>query len=176
MIYGVVAAFAFIILSSVGNENVDSGINVGLVVPKGEFSEYLEQGYIAGFNIISRPDELDDFDVGIGTTFSQHFYSGNSGREDIKIIEVSAGPNFYFRKNKLRFIGSVGWGIYFANPNNYESSAYVFNTGFYVGGGINFSLNNKIQIDIIPKYHRLMYPGSNSYLYTLGAYFYFSIK
>ncbi len=176
MVYGIVAAFTFMVLTSFSNDKVDSGFNAGYAFPRKDFTEFLETGYIIGINIISRPDESDNFDVKIGTSFSQHYYSGKPGSDGVKIIEFSAGPNFYFRDNKIRYIGAVGWGIYLANPENNSTYSYLFNTGFYFGSGISISPNRKFQIDLIPKYHRLLYPGSHSYFLTLSAYIYFSIK
>jgi opacity protein-like surface antigen len=188
-----VVILGIIMMASLTHAQLSNSISIlggaGLFVPVGDSSEYVTNGLrlnaIVGFKINRVLD--------LGVEFAYNKFAANVDKiksdagfpSDMKIdsyahiIEISAVPTIYlYEKDNIGIYGIFGAGLHLFKSSataTYQgltqtSETTDQNLGVNFGAGMEFKVNEKIKIGIVPRYHIVFTDDTSTKYFTASAY------
>lgn len=138
--------------------NLTIGIAGGIGFPVASFSDQFKQSTTGAIDIGLRINS--EVGIFVNGKYSNLPRQGTESSRD-NLIEISAGPRYYFTSPKLKsmFFVEAGLGAYFLNRGTYTTGNVVVdnnnstNIGANIGPGFSLWLSDRVDIMLKGKYH-----------------------
>ncbi len=174
-ILSIILTLTCIIINPVfAQENIFRGISCGLAIPDNKVKNDIGNGISFGGHLLYSKYISDKIETGTVISLGIQIFHEKSELQ-MMIIPLNVDWNLYLGKEKTRGIARVGFGLnsYIGKENaktiiaQDKKLGFGFWPAFHLGTGVNLSVSNKKQIDIILEYSNLLYLHDKSWIFNL---------